>query len=185
VATRGVPLEPAAGEDRQHADFLCQRGRVAFGLPHRACLGSSGTDAGGATHRRAVFAADASHDKRPGRDARHVHEGSVDPFCEFRTRLAEGMKRKSYLVVGGNSIHKAGQVQKHLAALGSKITLSSLSPYSPELNADGWVRKQVKQRIAKQSVRTRDDLKQLALSALHSLQQVPEKIRGVFRVPAC
>jgi transposase len=68
---------------------------------------------------------------------------------------------------------------------GSKITLLFLPPYSPDLNADEWAWKQVKQRIAGQSVRTRDDLKRIALSALRSLQQMPEKIRGFFRDPAC
>jgi transposase len=116
-----------------------------------------------------------------------VHEGSVtaDTFCEFLTRLAAGMERKIYLVVDGHSIHKAAKVQKHLAALGGQITLFFLPPYSPDLNADEWVWKQVKQRIARQSVRTRDDLKRVALSALRSLQQMPEKIRGFFRDPAC
>jgi transposase len=105
-----------------------------------------------------------------------VHEGSVtaDTFCEFRTRLAVGMERKIYLVVNGHSIHKAGKVQEDLTALGGQITLFFLPPYSPDLNADEWVWKQVKQPIAKQSVRTRDDLKRVALSALHSLQQMPE-----------
>jgi len=101
-----------------------------------------------------------------------VHEGSVtaETFCEFLTRLAAGMERKIYLVVDGHSIHKAGKVQKHLAALGGQITLFFLPPYAPDLNADEWVWKQVKQRIAKHSVRTRDDLKRVALSALRSLQ---------------
>jgi transposase len=116
-----------------------------------------------------------------------VHEGSVtaDTFCEFLTRLAEGMERKIYLVVDRHSIHKAGKVKRHLTALGSKITLFFLPPYSPELNADEWVWKQVKQRIVRQSVHTRDDLKRVALSALRSLQRMPEKIRGFFRDPAC
>ena len=109
-----------------------------------------------------------------------VHQGSVtaDTFCEFLTRLATGMERKIYLVVDGHSIHKAGKVQKHLAALDGQITLFFLPPYSPDLNADEWVWKQVKQRIARQRVRTRDDLKRVALSALHSLRRMPEKIRG-------
>ena len=93
-----------------------------------------------------------------------MHGGSVtaDTFCEFLTRLAEGMERKIDLVVDGHSIHKAGKVQKHLTALGSRITFFFLPPHSPELIADEWVWKQVKQRIAKHSVRTRDDLKRVA-----------------------
>ena len=76
-------------------------------------------------------------------------------------------------------------IQKNLTALGSKITLFFLPPYSPELNADERVSKQVKQRIARHSVRTRDDLKRVALSALRSLQRMPEKIQWFFRDPAC
>jgi len=57
-------------------------------------------------------------------------------------------------------------------------------PQRPLRRAYGQDRTQVKQRIARQSVRTRDDLKRVALSALRSLQQMPEKIRGFFRDPA-
>lgn len=95
------------------------------------------------------------------------------------------MERKLYLVVDGHSLYKAGKVQKHLTALCSKITLFFLPPYAPDINADEWVLKQVKQRIARQSVRTQDDLKRVALSAQNSLQQMPEKLRAFFRDPAC
>ena len=92
-----------------------------------------------------------------------VHEGSVtaDTICTFLSRLAAGMRRKIYLVVDDHSIHKPGVVQKHLEALGGPITLFFLPPYSPDLNADEWGWKQVKQRIARQTVRTRHDLKGL------------------------
>lgn len=92
------------------------------------------------------------------------------------------MEHKIDLVVDGHSIHKAGKVQKHLAALGGKITLFFLPPYSPDLNADEWVWKQVQQHIARQPVRTRHDLKG-GMSALRSLQ-MPRKIWGFVRVPA-
>jgi transposase len=115
------------------------------------------------------------------------HEGPVtaNTVCDCLTRLAENMERKIHRVVDGHRIHKAGKVQKHLGALAGTITLFFLPPYSPDRNADEWVWKQVKQRIARQSVRTRDGLKRTALSALHSLQQMPEKIRRFFRDPAC
>ena len=137
--------------------------------------------------RRKVFAADAFGDQCQSEMRFMVYEGSVraDAFCTSLTRLAAGMERKIYLVVDGHGIRKAGKVQKHLAALDGQITLFFLPQYSPGLNADEGVWNQVKQRIARQSVRTRNDLKRVAWSALRSLQQMSEKIRGFFRDQAC
>ena len=116
-----------------------------------------------------------------------VHEGSVtaDSFSEILSRQAAGVERKINQVLDGQSIHKAANVQKHLAALNRQITLFFLPLYSPDLNADEWVWELVKQCIARQPVRTRRDLKRVALSALRSLQQMPGKIRGFFRDFCC
>jgi len=89
------------------------------------------------------------------------------------------------LVVHSQKNQKAAKIQKHLGALAGTITLFFLLPYAPDLNAYEWVWKQVKQLIARRSAWTRDGLNRIALSALHSLQQMPEKIRGFFRDPAC
>jgi hypothetical protein len=44
---------------------------------------------------------------------------------------------------------------------------------------------QVKQRVAKQPVRSTAQRKAKALAALRSLQRLPERIRSFFRDPGC
>ena len=116
-----------------------------------------------------------------------AHDGSVtaDSFFEFLTRLAVGMERKICLVVDRHRNPEAGKVQRHLTALGGNLTLFFLPRYPSDLNADEWVWKQVKQRTARQSVWTRNDLTRVALSASQFLQQMGEKIQGFFRYPLC
>ncbi|WP_459943342.1 transposase, partial [Deferrisoma palaeochoriense] len=60
-----------------------------------------------------------------------------------------------------------------------------LPPYSPELNPDELVWSQVKRRVAREVVRSKKDLKARVLSALRSLQRMPDKIRGFFLAPSC
>ena len=50
---------------------------------------------------------------------------------------------------------------------------------------DERVWKQIRQASPSHPWPTRHDLKPVAFSALHSLQQMPEQIRGFFRDPAC
>ena len=62
-----------------------------------------------------------------------VHEGSVtaDSFSEILSRQAAGVERKINQVLDGQSIHKAANVQKHLAALNGQITLFFLPRTRP------------------------------------------------------
>lgn len=116
-----------------------------------------------------------------------VHEGTAtaDTFCAFLERLATGVEQKIFLVVDGHRIHRAKKVQAFLETLNGKITLFFLPPYSPQLNPDEWVWNQVKQRVSKQPARSKSELRERVLSALHSLQKMPDKIRGFFRDPDC
>lgn len=77
------------------------------------------------------------------------------------------------------------RVQRLLSELDGKITLFFLPPYSPQLNPDEWVCGQIKQRVGKQPIRSKADLKARVMAALRSLQQLPEKIKGFFRAPSC
>ena len=66
-----------------------------------------------------------------------------------------------------------------------EITLFFLPPYSPELNPNERVWSQVKRQVAKKPVNNRNELRQVILSALRSLQKLPEKVRGFFMTPTC
>jgi len=116
-----------------------------------------------------------------------VHEGTAtaEVFCDFLKRLARDVEQKIFLIVDGHRIHRARKVQKLLKKMDGKITLFFLPPYSPELNPDELVWSQVKRQVAKKPVNSRDELQQRILSALRSLQKLPEKVRGFFMTPTC
>ncbi len=114
-----------------------------------------------------------------------VHEGTAtaETFCTFLERLVVGVEQKIFLIVDGHPIHRARKVQDCLQRLDGQIELFFLPPYAPQLNPDEWVWNQVKGRVGRQDVRDKNELKQKILSALRSLQKLPEKIRGFFRDP--
>lgn len=116
-----------------------------------------------------------------------VHEGTAtaETFCTFLKRLAAGVEQRIFLIVDGHRIHRAKKVQKLLTDLKGKIELFFLPPYSPQLNPDELVWGQVKQRVGKQLVKTKTNLRERVISALRSLQKSPRKIRGFFKTPSC
>lgn len=116
-----------------------------------------------------------------------VHEGTAtaETFCTFLKRLVQGVEQKIFLIVDGHRIHRARKVQQLLKKLDGKITLFFLPPYSPQLNPDELVWSQVKRRVGKQPVNSKDELKSRVQSALRSLQRLPEKVKGFFRAPEC
>ena len=116
-----------------------------------------------------------------------VHEGTVtaEVFCTFLRRLAAGVEQKIFLIVDRHAIHRAKKVRELLEEMDGKITLFFLPPYSPELNPDELVWSQVKRRVARELVQSKEDLKARVLSALRSLQRMPDKIRGFFLAPSC
>lgn len=89
-----------------------------------------------------------------------------------------------FLVVDGHPTHRSRGVQEFVAATNGRLRLFLLPGYSPELNPDEWVWKNVKaDRIGRAGVTGPDDLKAKALSALHRLQKLPHLIRGFFHDP--
>ena len=115
-----------------------------------------------------------------------VHEGSLNAerFIEFLQALLHDFDTPVFLVVDGSSVHKARIVKEYLASTRGRLELFFLPPYSPELNPDEWVNKNVKHdRIARAVPFTRDDLMDIAVEALERLKQCPGIVRGFFRDP--
>lgn len=115
-----------------------------------------------------------------------VHEGSMnaDRFTGFLEKLLHDFDRPVFLVVDGSSVHRARKVREYVAGTGGRLELFFLPPYSPELNPDEWVNKNVKHdKIARAVPMTRDDLKAVAVAALERLRRCPEIVRGFFGDP--
>lgn len=114
-------------------------------------------------------------------------EGTVTAtvFREFLRRLITGMDRKIFLIVDGHPTHKAKLVRQFVADNSERIELFFLPPYSPELNPDELVWGNVKTRIAKMAIQTKDELKAVVHASLCRLQKMPDLVASFFRTPSC
>ena len=105
-------------------------------------------------------------------------------FVDFCKRLLHDAGGPVYLIVDGHPTHRARTVKDYVAATDGRLKLFCLPGYSPELNPDEWVWKNVKHdRIARRSVTSKDDLKAKAIGALRRLQKLPHLVRGFFADP--
>jgi transposase len=116
----------------------------------------------------------------------HIHEGSfrAENFIDFCKQLIRESPGKVFLIVDGSPVHKAGSVKEFVQSTEGRLQLFFLPPYSPDLNPDEWVWKNVKHdAIGRTAIRGKDDLKAKAVSALRHLQKMQHKVRGFFADP--
>ena len=105
-------------------------------------------------------------------------------FIDFCRRLIKNAKRPIFLIVDGHPTHRAKLTQEFVRSTDGKLRLFFLPPYSPELNPDELVWRDVKAHtIGRHAIESHRHLRDLALSALRRLQKTPGKIRGFFRSP--
>jgi transposase len=89
-----------------------------------------------------------------------------------------------FLVLDGHPVHRSNAVKQFAASTNGRLRLCFLPGYSPELNPDEWVWKNIKHdRIGRAGVSGPDDLKSKALAALRRLQKLPQLVQGFFRDP--
>jgi transposase len=115
-----------------------------------------------------------------------IHEGTVNAavFIDFCKRLLRDADGPVYLVVDGHPAHRARATTEFIAATEGQLKLFLLPAYSPELNPDEWVWKNVKHdRAGKTTITSKDDLKATVISALRRLQKLPTLVRGFFADP--
>jgi transposase len=115
-----------------------------------------------------------------------LHEGGVNAsvFLAFAKRLVADTDRPVFLIMDNHSIHRSKKLRELAEKSEGRLRLFYLPPYSPELNPDEWVWKNVKHdRIGTAGLDDHNDLKGKALSALRRLQKLPELIKGFFRSP--
>jgi len=106
-------------------------------------------------------------------------------FKAFLQQLLIGTDKPIFLIVDGHPIHKAKLVKEFVDSTDGKLELCYLPPYSPQLNPDEQVWKNVKERVAKQFPRDKYDMRKMLREALERLKELPEIIRGFFRHPEC
>lgn len=106
-------------------------------------------------------------------------------FVEFLKDLVHDTTRPVYVIADNVSTHKAKLVTDYISTTEGKLKLFFLPPYSPELNPDEWVWKNLKHdRVGKRPVRRKTEFFELVVRSLEELQQLPDVIRGFFQDPA-
>ena len=81
-----------------------------------------------------------------------VYEGNTNAavFIDFCKRLLHDSPANIYLIVDGHPAHRATATKQFATSTEGRLTLVFLPGYSPELNPDEWVWKNVKHdRIGK------------------------------------
>lgn len=114
-------------------------------------------------------------------------DGTTDAqvFLRFLKQLMMGARKPIFLVLDNHSIHRAKMVRDYVQSTNGKLELHYIPPYSPQLNPDEQVWKNVKERVAKKLPRDKHELRSLLTQALERLQAMPEIVRGFFRHPEC
>ncbi|GIW56463.1 MAG: hypothetical protein KatS3mg082_2867 [Nitrospiraceae bacterium] len=105
-------------------------------------------------------------------------------FVGFRRRLITGAPAPVFLIVDGHPSHRGSLVERFLQEHEGQIRLFYLPAYSPELNPDEQVWREVQAHgPGREAVSGKQELKRQLLRALKKLQRTPEKIRAFFRTP--
>lgn len=115
----------------------------------------------------------------------HLHQGSFNSldFIAFCKQLLADIKGKIFLIVDNSSVHTS-KITREFVEKTERLELFFLPPYSPELNPDEWVWKNVKHdQIARRSVQSFSELIKTAEGALRRLQKTPRLILGFFADP--
>jgi transposase len=109
---------------------------------------------------------------------------NADVFIDYCRDLLADDGGTVFLILDGHPVHRSRAVTEFAASTEGKLRLFFLPPYSPELNPDEWVWKNVKHdRIGKTSITSAEDLRNKAETALLRIQRLPELVRAFFNDP--
>jgi transposase len=100
----------------------------------------------------------------------------------FLQRLIRDAKRKVFLILDRLPVHRAAVVREWLARHKAQIEVFHLPSYSPELNPDEGLNADLKQHVTRKApLRSKQQLKQAAISHMHRLSKSPARVRSFFR----
>lgn len=108
-----------------------------------------------------------------------------EEFLDFCQMLIADAGRPVFLIMDNSQVHRAKILKAYAEQSNGTLTLFFLPPYSPELNPDEWVWKNVKHdNLGRAAAKSQDQLAEFAHAALTALKALPDKIRSFFRDPA-
>lgn len=115
-----------------------------------------------------------------------VKDGNIngEVFVEFLKHLIRDRKDPLILLVDHATFHGSKLVRDFVSAHRTKLRIFFLPKRAPEMNPDEQVWNEIKtNRIGKQPVKDKKDLKKRLYSALGSLQKKTKRILSFFQLP--
>ena len=98
--------------------------------------------------------------------------------------VAPSLRARARIAGNCSVFHRSKLVKEFVASTDGRLRLFVLPAYSPQLNPDEWVWKNVKHdRVGEARVSSKDELKAVAVRALRRLQRLPQLVRGFFQDP--
>lgn len=102
----------------------------------------------------------------------------------FFRRIVKNAEKKIFMILDNLSVHHSYIVQDWLEQHKRRIEVFFLPSYSPELNPDEYLNCDLKAGVHSGTpARTRDQLKQKAISHLRKLQKLPGRVKKYFKHP--
>jgi len=109
---------------------------------------------------------------------------NAEVYIEYLKKLLHDVEGPVFLIVDGHPSHKAKKVKEFVASTEGRLELFFLPPYSPELNPDEWVWKNVKHdHVGKMAVHSVEVMRAAIEAAVARLVDSTEIVLGFFRDP--
>lgn len=106
-----------------------------------------------------------------------------DRYLDFIEQLLKDRKRPLILIVDHATFHGSGKVRNFVRAHRKRIRVYFLPKHAPQYNPDEQVWNEIKNnKIGRQPVKDKSDLKRRLISALHSLQKNADKVKSFFHL---
>ncbi len=105
-------------------------------------------------------------------------------FIDYLKKLMHDISRPIFLIVDGYPSHKSKETLEFVQGTEGRLNLFFLPPYSPELNPDEWVWKNIKNdRVGKMASRSIVEMRNGIDKAVARLQATTQFVLGIFRDP--
>jgi len=115
-----------------------------------------------------------------------VIEGRMNSerFIEYLEKLRSDANCPVFVIADNARYHHSKKVQAFLKEKQGEIMMAFLPAYSPELNPDEQVWNHAKAEAGKKSaIRSKDDMEQVILSAMKTIQQKTDLVKSFFKLP--
>lgn len=112
------------------------------------------------------------------------YEGSMNyqRLIKFMSRLIKDTSKKIFLILDNLRVHHAKKVKEWLAKRCDKIEVFYLPSYSPDLNPDEYLNRDLKSQLSKRpSKRKEGDFKAQAKTEMRRLQKSPDRVVKYFK----